>query len=161
MLRRDLRFGRNAERESGNEIAEAAFVLPLLFMLLFGILWFGQAFRIYATVNRAAREAAQAAAVPSCASCGNAFRNATYIQNNVVNPVLLAAHLDPSRVQAFNLQQNQILNVSSNPQEHGAIVSFSYPFSFKLNGITCCPPALVPITNGITISVQAQAREEQ
>jgi hypothetical protein len=112
-------------------------------------------------VNRAAREAAQAAAVPSCASCGNAFRNAAYIQNNVVNPILVAAHLDPTQVQSFNLQQNQILNLTSTPQEQGAIVSFSYPFAFRLNGITCCPPRLFPITNGITISVQAQAREEQ
>jgi hypothetical protein len=38
MSGRKLKFGRSFYRESGNEIAEAAFVLPLLFMVLFGIL---------------------------------------------------------------------------------------------------------------------------
>ena len=40
------------------------------------------------------------------------------------------------------------------------MVSFKYPYSFKLNGVTCCPPAIVPITNGITFTAQAQARKE-
>ena len=40
----------------GAEIAEAAVVLPLLFMMLFGIYWFGRAYNIYATINHAARE---------------------------------------------------------------------------------------------------------
>jgi TadE-like protein len=151
--------------ESGAEMAELAFVMPLLFMLLFGIMWFGRAFQIYSTVNQAARAAAEAAALPSCpaASCGNTFpnSNAAYIQTNVVNPILVAAHLDPTQVQAFSLQTNQVLNPSSTPQEIGTIVSFTYPYSFKLNGISCCPLAMVPITNGITLTARAQAREEQ
>ena len=59
---------------SGAEIAEAAVVLPLLFMLLFGIMWFARAFNIYTTVNRAARQGALAAAANNCATCGNASR---------------------------------------------------------------------------------------
>ncbi|MGA8313148.1 MAG: TadE family protein, partial [Terriglobales bacterium] len=56
---------------SGAEIAEAAVILPVLFMLLLGIMWFGRAFNISATVNHAAREGALAAAARNCASCGN------------------------------------------------------------------------------------------
>ena len=60
---------------SGAEIAEAAVVLPLLFMLLFGIMWFARAFNIYTTVNRAARQGALAAAANNCATCGNTLRD--------------------------------------------------------------------------------------
>jgi hypothetical protein len=145
---------------SGAEIAEAAVVLPLLFMLLFGIMWFGRAFNIYATVNQAAREGARVAATPTSATVGSTFPNATYIQNNVVNPILSAAHLNPAQVQNFNLQQGIILNPGSPLQEQGMVVSFDYPYNFKLNGMTCCPPSLSPITTGIVINAQGQARQE-
>src|ERR1700724_1862974 len=91
-------LGRLLRDTSGAEIAEAAVILPLLFMLLFGIMWFARAFNIYTTVNRAAREAAQVAAAPNCATCGSPpFRNAAYIQNNVVTPILNASHVNPSQ----------------------------------------------------------------
>ena len=156
------RLGRET---SGAEIAEAAFVLPVVFLILLGIMWFGRAFHIYSTVNRAAREAAEAAAAPSCATCGNAFPDAASIQNNVVNPILSAAHLDPAQVPDFNLQtldlqHNTPLNPAI-PGEPGVVVTFSYPFRFKLNGVTCCPMTLSPINPGITIHAQGQARMEQ
>lgn len=106
------RWKRTIRDGAGQEIAEAAIVLPLFFLFLGGILWFGRAFNIYATVNRAAREAAQAAAAPTFGSCGNAFSNATTIQNNVVSPILRAAHLDPTLVKNFALN-NVVLNPSS------------------------------------------------
>ena len=53
----------------GTEIAEMAVVLPLLFMLLMGIFWFGQAFRVYGTLTQAARAGARAAVAPVCATC--------------------------------------------------------------------------------------------
>ena len=53
----------------GAEIAEAAAVLPLMFMMLLGIFWFGQAFSIYGAITRAAQEGARAGAVPICATC--------------------------------------------------------------------------------------------
>jgi len=146
--------------ESGQEIAEAAFVLPLFFLFLGGILWFGRAFNIYATVNRAAREAAQAAAAPTCGSCGNAFSNATNIQNNVVNPILRAAHLDPTLVKNFALQ-NVVLNPSSTPTVNGVSVSLGYPYNFTLNGMSCCPLVLKPIATNITITAKAEARKEE
>ena len=57
---------RLARETRGQEIAEAALVLPIVFMLMLGIFWFGQAFRIYGTITHAAREGARAAVAPLC-----------------------------------------------------------------------------------------------
>src|SRR4051812_16164112 len=90
------RWKQLASDSAGSEIAEAAFVLPLVFALLFGIVWFGRGFNIYATLNRAAHEGAQASAVDDCATCRPTTRNQAYIQTNVVNPLLNASHIDPT-----------------------------------------------------------------
>jgi Flp pilus assembly protein TadG len=81
----------------GQEIAEAALVLPLMFMILLGIFWFGQAFRIYGTLTHAARQGARAAVAPVCTSCTAAN---TPAQNayGAVQSALLAAKLDPSQL---------------------------------------------------------------
>jgi Flp pilus assembly protein TadG len=142
----------------GSQIAEMAMVFPLFFVLLVGIFWFGRAFNIYATINRAAREAALAAASRTCATCGNA--TAGNIRTNVVDPILQAANLDPSAVQNFNLQRNVALNPGSPMVENGAVVSFQYHYDLKLYGPTCCPPGLKTLFNGITMSASAQARQE-
>ena len=146
---------------SGAEIAEAAVVLPLLFMLLFGIMWFARAFNIYTTVNRAARQGALAAAANNCATCGNIPRTQAYIQNNVVNPILVASHLDPGQVQNFNVSWNQPLNPGSPLVEQGTVVTLDYPYNFKLNGISCCPPRLSPILQNLTVRAKAEARQEE
>jgi hypothetical protein len=153
-------FERLVWETTGAEIAEAAVVLPLLFMLLFGIMWFARAFNIYTTVNRAARQGALAAAANNCATCGNARQTQANIQTNVVNPILTAAHLDPAQVQNFSVLWDQPLNPGSPIVEQGTVVSLDYPYNFKLNGITCCPPALSPITTGVVIKAKAQARQE-
>ncbi|MGB6676252.1 MAG: TadE/TadG family type IV pilus assembly protein [Terriglobales bacterium] len=54
----------------GSEIAEAALVLPIFFMIMLGIYWFGRAFNTYATINHAAREGARLGVVQGCAMCG-------------------------------------------------------------------------------------------
>jgi Flp pilus assembly protein TadG len=81
----------------GSEIAESAMILPLLFMMVMGIFWFGQAFRIYGTITHAAREGARAAVAPACATCPAA----TPAQNAVtaVDNALAAAKLDLNQVQ--------------------------------------------------------------
>ena len=56
-------------RTDGAEIAEAALVLPLVFMFLLGIVWFGRAFNIYSTMTQAAQRGAATAARPACATC--------------------------------------------------------------------------------------------
>lgn len=83
----------------GAEIAEAAAVLPLMFMILLGIFWFGQAFSIYGAITRAVQDGARAAAVPYCATCNTTSTSianaATAVQND-----LLASKLDPSLAQS-------------------------------------------------------------
>ena len=55
------RLKRIIAETGGSEIAEAALVIPIFFLVLLGIYWFGRAFNTYATINHAAREGALAA----------------------------------------------------------------------------------------------------
>jgi Flp pilus assembly protein TadG len=82
----------------GAEIAEAAAVLPLMFMVLIGIFWFGQAFRLYGTITRAAQDGARAGAAPYCTTC-TAVNSVATNAVNAVNSALLASNLNPSAVQ--------------------------------------------------------------
>lgn len=95
-------------QNQGAEIAEAALILPILFMLLLSIYWFGRAFTIYGAINHAARVGAIAAAVPECANCTSPcpsqINSQLVCDKNVVdavNSVLSAAHIDPSQTVAF------------------------------------------------------------
>jgi len=83
----------------GAEIAEAAAVLPLMFMILLGIFWFGQAFSMYGAITRAAQEGARAGAAPSCTTCAAGPTNATNA-TNAVNAALKASNLDPGQMQS-------------------------------------------------------------
>lgn len=91
--------------EQGSEVAEAAVVLPILFLVLFSVYWFGQAFNTYGTINHAAREGARTAAVPACASCTPACSWAGTglpCDDAVVTAIsnaMVAAHLDPTQAQ--------------------------------------------------------------
>jgi len=93
---------------AGAEIAEAAFVLPVLFLFLMSIFWFGRAFSISGSINHAAREGARIAAFPACASCGTACLwpgSALPCDKTVtdtVNSALIAAHVDPTQAKPFS-----------------------------------------------------------
>jgi hypothetical protein len=93
-------FRRLAAETRGAEIAEAAAVLPLMFMMLLGIFWFGQAFSIYGAITRAAQEGARAGAVPYCATCSGTNLLSQYASNAVtaVNTALVASKLDPNQI---------------------------------------------------------------
>ncbi len=171
-----LKLLRKLGRCDGAEIAEAALVLPIVFTFLLGIIWFGRAFQIYATVTQAAQQGAVTAARPTCAvECGNNFPDDNAVKNSVF-AVLQASRLDPSQiVQPPNppaqdcpdpipphtcSSANQIvvcravaLNPSSTPVQCGVIVTFQYPFQFN-----------VPFTslgaNQILLRGQAQSRME-
>ncbi len=90
-----------ARSTSGAEIAETAMILPLLFVVIMAIFWFGQAFRYYGTITHAARQGARAAVVPACATC-TAASTTVMVQNatNAVNNALSAANLDPTQALA-------------------------------------------------------------
>src|SRR5258708_36734832 len=99
-------FGRKTLRRlaaetRGAEIAEAAAVLPLMFMMLLGIFWFGQACSTYGAITRAAQEGARAGAIPYCATCSTQNLLATFATNavNGTNAALTASKLDPTLAQ--------------------------------------------------------------
>jgi len=90
-----------ARSTRGAEIAETAMILPLLFMIIMAIYWFGQAFRVYGTITHAARQGARAAITPVCATCAAGTASA---QNavNAVSSAMAAARLNTSDLQDFS-----------------------------------------------------------
>jgi Flp pilus assembly protein TadG len=80
----------------GAEIAEAAAVLPVMFMVLLGIFWFGQAFSTYGTITRAAQEGARAGAAPRCTTCASGS-SASVNAYNAVLASMNAAKLDTTK----------------------------------------------------------------
>ena len=145
----------------GAEIAEAAAVLPLMFMILLGIFWFGQAFSIYGAITRAAQEGARAGAAPYCATCNGSNLLTTYAANavNATTAALTASKLNPLLAQYPSNPPNfnscssgtavacptggsanfcvqapvQFFPTStSSPGVCGISVSFQYPFQFWL-----------------------------
>jgi hypothetical protein len=137
----------------GSEIAEAALVLPIFFMIILGIYWFGRAFNTYATINHAAREGALAATMSNCASCGNTATAPATVAN-AVTAALQAAGLNPNNIQSYapapvfcpgappcNSANNNITicsNVRLTPPASpgapvcGVSVTFEYPYNFSL-----------------------------
>jgi Flp pilus assembly protein TadG len=141
----------------GTEIAEAAAVLPLMFMILLGIFWFGQAFSIYGAITRAAQEGARAGAAPYCATC-NAVSTNSANAANAVQAALVASKLDPTLARypvpppALNVCQGganvgcasggnanfciqEPVQLTTGPNGTGLCgiaVSFQYPFQFWL-----------------------------
>jgi len=140
--------------DRASEIAEAALVLPLAFMILLGIYWFGRAFNTYATINHAAREGARAAAAQTCATCGNALNGNVA---NIITQAMRASSIDPGQIRAYRPALNFCANggcttignnislctdvVVQNPPNGttglgapacGVNVSFQYPYQFSL-----------------------------
>jgi len=133
-------------------LAEAAFVVVLLLMLLIGIFWVGRAYNVSQTITRAAREGARFAALPTCASCGNAYPTNAQVQA-VVDASLLASSLDPTLVTGFTVSRGVVLNPGSTPQMTGVVVGFGYPYQFVL-------PFTSTHLTSITLAAQVQMREE-
>jgi len=83
-------------------------VLPLVFMFLLGIVWFGRAFNIYTTITQAAQQGAITAARASSVNNGNA--PAPDGDPTTPGSVVFAV---TSVMQASNLDPNQIVANSS------------------------------------------------
>lgn len=175
-----------ARSAQGSQIAEAALVMPIVFLLFLGIFWFGRAFNIYATINHAAREAARQAATNTCALCGNVDQslNPDPIAMTV-GQALMASKLDPSQVQPITpnlcscgapscvtsvpcasisagqpqvcVQFNVQLNpVATTPGSCGVSVAFRYPYQFYLYS-----PSTAFSSQQSYLSTQALAKGEQ
>jgi Flp pilus assembly protein TadG len=81
-----------------SEIAEFAMVVPLLFMFLIAIFWFGQAFRVYGTLTQATRAGARAAVAPVCATCAASGSTPAQIAQTAVTNAMSAAHLNTAQL---------------------------------------------------------------
>jgi Flp pilus assembly protein TadG len=159
LFRNMKRFRNIGIGSEGQEIAESAAVLPLLFMILLGIFWFGRAFNIYATITHGAREGARVAVAQSCATCGNVAPPVDKV-GTAIQQVLQSSGLDPTQVTSTTpifcpcgstpcgspqacstpssglpqvcVQQDVQLNNPSTGQANvcGTVVSFQYPYQF-------------------------------
>ena len=172
------RIARKLGSTDGAEIAEAALVLPLVFMLLLGIVWFGRAFNIYSTIQQAAQQGAITAARASCVTCGNASPSDGTV-TGVVEAVMKASSIDTSQILVnpnpaapvfcanppntcttagdnVKVCRNVLLNPpagGTQTPQCGVIVSFQYPFQFYL-------PFTSLNNQKIILSAQAQSRME-
>lgn len=167
------------KHSEGAEIAEAALVMPVVFLFLLGIIWFGRAFNIYSTIQQAAQQGAITAARPSCATCssGSPFPAPGTIASTVT-AVMQASNLDPGQIlnpggatapcttsSNITICQGVLLNPPSNPTQVqscpiptpteicGTMVTFQYPFQFYL-------PFTSLNLSQVIMTAQAQSRME-
>ena len=177
------RIARQLRSTDGAEIAEAALVLPVVFMLLLGTVWFGRAFNIYSTIQQAAQQGAVTAARATCATCSDAFPTDGPPTTNgtvtaAVEAVLKASNLDPAQIPVNSNPPNPVscatpptppctttdkiticrqalLNppASTQPPQCGTIVGFQYPFKFNFPGTSLNMQQII-------LSAQAQSRME-
>jgi Flp pilus assembly protein TadG len=172
-------IARRLASADGAEIAEVALVLPLVFMLLLGIIWFGRAFNIYSTITQAAQQGAITAARSSCATCGNNPSLDTSVVT-AISAVMQSSNLNPAQIPVnsnppapfscvdtavkltcpatgnITICRQALLNSpasATQPPQCGTIVSFQYPFQFYL-------PFTSLNMQPIVLSAQAQSRME-
>jgi hypothetical protein len=142
---------RLARETRGAEIAEAAAVLPIMFMIIIGIFWFGQAFSIYGTITRAAQDGARAAVAPLCTTCSGGNDPAANAYNAVQN-VMSTAHLDVNQMQRLAttppLCSCSITNTTNNPCT-GASATKCDSSQTKICVQGVLHPAHGPITEGL------------
>lgn len=168
------RLVRKCREDSGAELVEAAFVLPLLLMLLLGTVWLGRAYNVYETITRAAREGDRYAVLPSCASCSPAnsmaetytaagtttspacVGNPTYEFTNYIAPALTASHLDPTTVKNF-CQQAVVINPNgdSSSRQCGVQISFQYPVQLSIP-FTSINATTIDIPTSVTMRMENQ-----
>jgi hypothetical protein len=143
---RDLLSGASA-----SQVAEAALVLPLAFMLLLGIYWFGRAFNIYATINHAVQEGVRAGVAQTCATCNN--QHLTAAQGAaIITQAMRASSVDPSQIKTWG---------NTTPTFCTATGSLSGICTVDSTNITLCnyvllspPTAAGPPVCGVTASFQ-------
>jgi Flp pilus assembly protein TadG len=173
-------LARKLRSTQGAEIAEAALVLPVVFVFLLGIVWFGRAFNIYSTIQQAAQQGAIAAARPQCATCPQqSTRQSGTAATNAIFAVMQASSLDPNQIisvtgsgplcathRKVTICREMLLNnttASAQPQPCsstptpsqlcGTMVTFQYPFQFTL-------PFTSLNFSKVTLTAQAQTRTE-
>jgi hypothetical protein len=142
-------IARQLRSADGAEIAEAALVLPLVFMLLLGIVWFGRAFNIYSTITQAAQQGAITAARASCATCGNTFP----VDGTVTGPNGTVSATVAAVMQASSIDPTQI-PVNSNPPSPPFCANPPGACATTSDNITICRNAQLNPTAGNTQTPQ-------
>jgi Flp pilus assembly protein TadG len=153
-----LIIARLVSENEGAEIAEAAAVLPLMFMIIVGIFWFGQAFSIYGTITRAAQEGARAGAASTCTTCtaGNAADANAY---NAVKATLAAANLNISKAQppptvpTFNACSTAVITGSGSVGCDGSFNNVCIQSGVQLSNPSATPTGATGVC-GISVSFQ-------
>jgi hypothetical protein len=169
----------------GAEIAEAALVMPVVFIFLLGIIWFGRAFNIYSTITQAAQQGVLVAARPVCASCtATAGLNGEFQKDtpvvDAVSAVMQASSLDMTQVSAgapiagcsttnsIQICRELVLSAPSGGAPQFCSPPGQPPLQSQVCGATVSfryPVALsVPFTSlaagSVTLNAQAQSRME-
>jgi len=124
----------------GAEIAEAALVLPLVFLFLLGIVWFGRAFNIYSTITQAAQQGAVTAARPVCATCPQPacqWNNTNFPCDATVETAVLNV------MAASSLDKGLIMSNSVSPPFCTAQLMPAGACSTTTNNITVCRSVLL------------------
>ncbi len=137
----------------GAEIAEAALVLPVVFVFLLGIIWFGRAFNIYSTIQQAAQQGALVAARPTCATCGAPsppWGSTTFPGD------LTVANTISSVMQASSLDPGQILPASSPPP-----LPCTWPAPVPLPAGNCSTTSNITICREVLLNPSAAATQPQ
>ena len=138
------RLKKIATATTGSEIAEAALVIPIFFMIMLGIYWFGRAFNTYATINHAAREGARLAVAQTCATCGSPNAQPTLTQiGNQVAQTLQASSLDPGQVQNLGASRTACGGGTASCQTPGTGPQICVYYNVQIE-----PPASLPLGSG-------------
>lgn len=111
-------------RESGQSLIEMVLVLPLLLLVLFGILEFANAWRVYQVITNSGREGAREATV---------HKSSETSVRDVVESRLEAGGLDPAKADL------RLVLCSTGGETTGCTavpdtVEISYPFQFRMVG---------------------------
>jgi TadE-like protein len=133
-------FTHKLKHADGAEIAEAALVLPVVFVFLLGIIWFGRAFNIYSTIQQAAQQGAVVASRPLCATCGTVTCSAGATNFpcdgtvfDAISGVMKASSLDPAQI-----------SVNSNPPSPYSCVDLAVRLTCPPTGnVSICRQALL------------------
>jgi Flp pilus assembly protein TadG len=125
MTNRKCSTTRKRQREvgsSGQSLIEFALVLPMLLVLVFGIVEFGNAWRHYQLITNTAREGARVAVLPSS--------NATVV-NSVIDDRLNGSGLDANQATVTL----KILDFGDPNYANSAdTVTIAYPYNFVFLG---------------------------
>jgi Flp pilus assembly protein TadG len=151
MLQSAARLKRLVRETSGNEVMEAAAIFPLLFMMILGIFWFGQAFNMYGTITRAAQEGARAGAAPYCSTCSTSNSPSTNAYN-AVQAAMTTSNLNITKAQW--LAPAPSVNQCSSGSAQGCDASIGTNVCVQQPIQLTSPAAGVPAVCGIAVSFQ-------